>query len=187
MTNFERFVSRYARLFCPALFALKIFHSAPSVMSGPARLLGICCHCEAQGRPQYSIVMLHTLENSNRFTNISKPDYTIIDQWEVCLGYVGQWEVMRCHSEWLLSGVSTNITFLISDLQSPALPGSRSLDALSSRLASPTYSRLSGLISFCLKFPVCSLCSHIKILWWTKSRSGDKNIRSDTTRHTRKI
>ena len=62
------------------------------------------------------------------------PDYAIIDQWEVCLGYVGQWEVMRCHSEWLLSGVSTNITFLISDLQSPALPGSRSLDALSSRL-----------------------------------------------------
>ena len=54
-----------------------IFHSAPS---GLARLLSICCHCEAQGRPQYSIVMLHTLENSNRFTNFSKPDYTIIDQ-----------------------------------------------------------------------------------------------------------
>ena len=179
MTNFERFVSRYARLFCPALFALKIFHSAPS---GLARLLRICCHCEAQGRPQYSIVMLHTLENSNRFTNISKPDYAIIDQWEACLGFISQWEVMR------LAAVRCQHEYYISHFWSPQ-PGCAWLPAHSvlSALASPTYSRLSGLISFCLKFPVCSLCSHIKILWWTKSRSGDKNIRPDTTRHTRKI
>ena len=174
MTNFERFVSRYARLFCPALFALKIFHSAPS---GLARLLRICCHCEAQGRPQYSIVMLHTLENSNRFTNISKPDH-----WPM-RGLFRLRQPMRGHEAGCCQ-VSARIFHLWSPQPDCAwIPAHSVLSAL----ASPTYSRLSGLISFCLKFPVCSLCSHIKILWWTKSRSGDKNIRPDTTRHTRKI